>query len=207
MASSYYRQQLEAWLKTIDVKAGSVLDVGGAQEPIKDRIRSWDVKDYKILDIAEPHKCKQKPDIICDLNKEIVYHKNYTQHENCIDIIYLENKFNIIFCLEVAEYLFDPLTAIRNLNSLLVIGGILYMSFPFVYPTHEPAENDYLRYTKFGVEKLLTENGFEIEYNLPRLATSDLIEHFYSEENMRYKGAMRTHTVHDIGYLVKAIKK
>ena len=42
---SNVRRQLEAWLKTIDVKADCVLDVGGAQLPVKGRTKSWEVKE------------------------------------------------------------------------------------------------------------------------------------------------------------------
>ena len=41
-------QQLEDWIKTLDV-SGSVLDIGGSQNPIKGRTKSWDVNEYKIL--------------------------------------------------------------------------------------------------------------------------------------------------------------
>jgi hypothetical protein len=50
---SFYRDQLENYLKTIDVKAETVFDVGGKEKPVKGRTKSWTVKNYEILDIPE----------------------------------------------------------------------------------------------------------------------------------------------------------
>jgi len=47
---SHYRNQLEEYLKTLDIKADRVLDVGGASNPVKSRVSSWNVKEYKIVD-------------------------------------------------------------------------------------------------------------------------------------------------------------
>ena len=40
--------------------------------------------------------------------------------------------------------------------------SILYISFHFIYPAHNPTEQDYLRYTPNGAVKLLEETGFRI---------------------------------------------
>lgn len=196
--SSFYREQLEDWLSEIDVNASAVLDVGGSDNPIKGRTRTWNTSIYRIVDLENPHK-GEKPDWILDLNTG----------EMKVDIS--ENPFfpDVIFCLEVFEYIWNPVVALKCINKMLDNGGLLYISFPFVYPVHEPAESDYLRYTKFGVQKLLEETGFEIIDNKSRIATeggSELIS-FYSKERMRYKGALRTNTIQDIGYLVTARKK
>jgi len=162
--SSYTRRQLEQYLKTIDVKADRVLDIGGSQNPIKKRTKSWEVKDYKILDLEQPHECEQKPDIICDINNY-----PFSTDENKMKIVEHKRYFNVAFCIEVSEYWFDPMTALCNTNSFLVQGGILYISFHFIYPAHNPVDQDYLRYTPRGIEKLLKESGFEIEEMIPRL--------------------------------------
>lgn len=193
--SSKTRQQLEAWLKTIDVKADRVLDIGGSQNPIKGRTRSWDVKDYKILDLEQPHECKQKPDFIADLNDKI-----YSNGKR-----YSGEKFDILFCMEVFEYLYRPHYAIRNMGTFLKQGGILYLSTHFIYPVHNPTWNDYMRYTPAGIEKLLEEAGFEIEENIARRAQSNKIMEFYAEEGMRPAKHSADHMI--VGSLIKAIKK
>src|SRR5579862_8282621 len=50
--TSFFRQQLNAWLGMIDVSAQIVLDAGGGANPVKDKVQSWDVKEYIILDNA-----------------------------------------------------------------------------------------------------------------------------------------------------------
>lgn len=196
--NSYYRQQLEDWLKTIDVKADKILDIGGAQLPIKGRTKSWDVKDYKIMDLEKPHECKRKPDYKFDIQKYFVNNDNFYK---------MNEKFNICFCLEVSEYWLYPVQALYNIHFLLKPKGILYISFPFIYPHHNPEGYDYLRYTRWGIEKLLKETGFEIDYIKSRIATAGaaLLQKFYSIEGMRKCKDYINHN--EIGYLIKTIKK
>lgn len=175
---SYFREQLENWLKTIDVKTDVVFDVGGKANPIKKRVKSWNVKDYEILDLPE-----------YNLNiKNRVY-----------------KKANIIFCLEVMEYIYNPVEAINNLALLLEKGGILYISFPFIYPQHNPTERDFLRYTPVGVEKLLKIGGFGIIEHEYREVSLDnpFLQQFYSIDGMRTAKGLN-HRV--TGSLIKAKK-
>lgn len=187
---SFTRQQLENWLKTIDVKADRVLDVGGAQKPVKSRTASWEVEDYIIFDLENPHE-GESPDFAMDLNE-------YIDAPN-------EQKADVVFCLEVMEYVYDPFNSIMNLNRLLKTGGVLYISFPFIYPVHNPVQDDCLRYTKRGAEKLLEKAGFEIEQYVPRFADQpNVLMSWFHIERMRpaknYKG-------HDeVGCLIKAKK-
>uniref|UniRef100_A0A6M3M7S6 Putative methyltransferase n=1 Tax=viral metagenome TaxID=1070528 RepID=A0A6M3M7S6_9ZZZZ len=71
MASSP-RTQLESWLKGIDVRADSVLDVGSGQKGIKGRTKSFEVNELIGLDLDKPHK-GEKQDIVCDLNYPIEF--------------------------------------------------------------------------------------------------------------------------------------
>jgi len=61
---SYFREALENWLKNIDVECESCLDVGGGELPVKDRVKSFKVEVYKILD----HDAQFNPDYFFDLN-------------------------------------------------------------------------------------------------------------------------------------------
>ena len=66
ISMSNYRDQLESYLKTLDIKADRVLDVGGAALLVKDRVKSWDVEEYKIAD----NNIEQgESDFYIDLNK------------------------------------------------------------------------------------------------------------------------------------------
>lgn len=182
---SYYREQLESWIKKIDVECDSVLDVGGGEKPIPKRVRSFKVRRYKILDVDAQYR----PDYFADINY----------------INDIEDPFDCLFCLEVFEYIWNPVQAIENISSFLKPGGIAYVSFPTIYPVHNPYGMDYMRYTKFGVEKLLG-TAFQTWEITPRVATQGLasLSSFYSMEGMH--PLKNTSIVFDIGYLVKAVK-
>ncbi len=188
---SYFREQLENWLKQIDVEAKSVLDVGGGENPIKTRVKSWKVQDYKILD----HDAQFKPDYFADLNYSLD-----------LKILGLPRP-NVIFCLEVFEYIFNPVQAMKNLFDLLEEDGTAYISFPTIYPLHNPAGIDYLRYSKNAIEKLLTEAGFSTWEITPRMVTEGLstLKDFYTIEGMH--PMKNTADVFALGYMVKAYKK
>ena len=177
---SNYRDILEAYLKTLDIKADRVLDVGGAALPVKGRVKSFDVKEYDILDLPN-----------YDLNYR------FTLTKQSVDIV---------FCLEVMEYIFNPFIAIENLGRLLVDGGILYITFQFLYPVHNPKEADYMRYTKQGAIKLLNEEGFKILKVIPRTMTPEgqvLIRQFRIAEGMHAaKGVVHN----ELGVIIKAQK-
>lgn len=218
------RIQLESWLKEIEVVEGNVLDIGGSQLPIGKRLHNtalyWD--NYKILDLEQPHECKQKPDIVCDINKHLIM---YTRGEDIYkdtqstkpDIIstkeeeeYLEKNwfkdyFDNVFLLEVTEYLWNPIQAFKNINFFMKQGGILYLSTHFLYPIHNPKEEDYLRYTPNGIRKILKETGFEIVDERPRLLDNeDLYRGLISNEGMKPSKDSNEHNCQ--GMLIKCKK-
>ena len=169
---SFYRDQLENYLKTIDVKTETVFDVGGKEKPVKGRTKSWTVKNYEILDIPEH-----------DLN---VLFPNPKQ---C----------NLIFCLEVFEYLIDPVTAMKNIKNMLTNGGEAIVSFPLVYPVHNDVNFDSLRFTETGVKRLAKHVGLTVKsINYRKTRTNSLVK-YYSEDGMKMAKGMN----HDItGYIV-----
>ena len=192
------RKQLEEWLKKIDVPAGSkVLDVGGSQKSIVGRIKSWGADVYKVLDLPKPHEEHVPVDIKGDI-QEVMF--NYPDG--------IQPEFDIVFCLEVTEYWFNPLQALDNIKGFLLRGGILYISFNFVYPHHNPADADFLRYTRAGAVKLLDEAGFgEIEVTT-RVDESKSLVKFYDAEGMRRALGDPENPInhHAVGWLVKCKK-
>ena len=72
MSASYTRAQLEKWLKTIDVKADRVLDIGSSQNGIKGRTKSFEVVECVGLDLKNPHQ-GGKADIVLDINEPIEF--------------------------------------------------------------------------------------------------------------------------------------
>lgn len=193
--SSYSRVQLEEWLGNIDVPEGAkVVDIGGSQKPITvGRVKTWKASEYKILDLPVPHE-GVAPDIALDI-------QNYIEVESDL----WNYNFDIAFCLEVTEYWWKPFDALRNINSLLKVGGILYISFHFIYPPHKPAGTDYLRYTNQGVMKLLKEAGFgNLEFTLRFAKNPELLMSFYACEGMK---KLDTEMPDVVGYLIKCTKE
>lgn len=196
MRTSFFRQQLEAWLANIDVSAQKVLDAGGSAKPVNRRVRSWNVDEYIILDnCLEPHETR--PSIVADLNLPF-------SRQNGPSALDQVATFDLIFCLEVMEYIWNPVVALENLNLLLQQRGRLYISFPFIYPIHDPVGHDFLRYTQEGVSKLLTETGFEVnDVFVRRIRNPKLLTAAYNADHMHGRdGDTLGHT----GYCVSATK-
>lgn len=168
--SSSYRLELDKWLSQLDVKAERVLDIGGSQLPVKGRTNSWDVKTYLIADLPEPHVGSPKPDIEIDLN----YQRSAEG-----------NQFDLIFCLEVFDYIFDPMSALNNLNSYLKPNGTAWVTFPSFYPLHQPVEDDALRYMPGGIVKLAENAGLSVEQMIMRRPETDMLMQTWRAERMR----------------------
>lgn len=123
-------------------------------------MKSWEVKEYRILDLPEH-----------DIEK-MVYKRP------------IPPKADIVFCLEVFEYLIDPVVALKNIKSLMNEGGKAYITFAFVYPMHEELELDSLRYTETGIVRLAECVGLEVSNITYRTDRSGLLQSFYSIDGM-----------------------
>lgn len=172
--SSSYRLELNRWLAELEVLADTVYDVGGSQEQIKNRVKSWQVKDYLVFDLEQPHADSPKPDVVCDLN---------VKHQPVLHDY--RGLADTVFCLEVFDYVYDPVNAFKIIYDLLKPGGLAYISFPFFYPTHNPIEDDCLRYTEFGIRKLAGRVGFKISKIIPRRPETNAIDNLWRAERMR----------------------
>lgn len=173
---SWYRHQLEAWLAELDVKAGTVLDIGGKQGEVKKRTKSWDVKEYKVLDIPE-----------FDIEKNRIF-----------------EEADIIFCLEVFEYLINPLEAMKNIKLTLKKGGKAYITFAFAYPHHNELELDSLRYTETGIKRIVNKVGLKVTDIRYRTDRTGLLKAFYQEDGMHPSKQYHHHDV--TGFIVEVTK-
>jgi len=192
---SFYRNQLEAYLKRINVKAHRVLDLGGASNPIQGRVNSFKSDEYICFDLGVEEA--KRSYIKFDINEPLEQLTGFKEEDF---------KFDTIFCLEVFEYVYNPIEAINNIYRLLDDNGLAYISFPTQYPLHEPKEIDYLRYTRKAIEKYADIFGLEILEIVPRVATEGLsnLSKFYSREGMH--PVKHDSSVFDIGYMVKISK-
>ena len=189
--SSSYRDELNRWLEQLDVKADRVLDIGGSQKSLKPRVKSWEVGQLRIADLPNPHENSPKPDIELDLNADILDHKIFIDDYEGYDLI---------FCLEVFEYVWSPRDAMQTISDLLKNGGHAWVTFPSIYPVHEPVKDDALRYMPGGIEKLAQATGLVVDRMIPRRPESRLFESFVSAERMR---AAKGVDHHFTGFIVR----
>lgn len=187
---SYYKQQLNDWKATLDVKADVVFDIGGAQDPIKGMTKSWDVKDYKIVDLEVPHVEKQKPDIDQDMNLELKGH-----------ILQYHHEVDLIFMLGVMDYVINPNIAMANINLLLKDNGTAWVEFPFAYAHHEPLMEEGCRYSEGCINRLTKQAGLEIVEIIRKMERSGLLRQWYAAEGQR---TARDYSYHGVtGFIVK----
>jgi hypothetical protein len=191
------RTQLEAWIKQLDVKATKCLDVGGSQLNVLGRLGGSQFVDYKILDLEKPHENSTPPDIALDLNRKYAM-EEWAKYKGY---------FSVAFCLEVMEYCYNPLQALKNINYFMKKGAKLHISFHFYYPIHKPHGTDMLRYTEFGAYKLLEEAGFEVgkvDMKYPEVQSAALLEQYDAIEGNKRDGEYNRHYIN--GYLITATK-
>lgn len=186
---SYYKQQLNDFVADQEVKADTVFDIGGAQNPIKGRTASWEVKDYKIIDLAVPHVEAQHPDIEHDMNKPWVGN----------------GKADLIYCLGVSDYIINPNIFMDNIYKMLDIDGVAWVEFPFVYPIHNPVDDEGCRYSEGCIRRLAKQANLKIDgiiYKRPKPGNQLLLA-FYSQDGMRAARGV-DHNV--TGYIVRFTK-
>jgi SAM-dependent methyltransferase len=89
-----------------------------------------------------------------------------TLHSGRVDIVASADaipvesgSFDAVLCTQLLEHVPEPLEVIRELRRVLVDGGVLISTVPFAWEEHE-LPHDYFRYTKQGVEHLLSRGGF-----------------------------------------------
>ena len=178
------RRQIETWLSTLTI-SGSVIDIGGLFWPAKGRTKTWEVDNYRILDVKEGRK-GIKTDYLYDLNKPA----QFSQH--------ILRRFDIAFCIEVTDHFWNPVQAFKSIGHLLKPEGLLYISSNFLFPHHTGF--DCIRLTRTGLEKILTETGFKVLEITPRFAVDDTLS------KAMHKESKVVYHENEIGYFVIAKK-
>lgn len=192
---SYYKQQLNDFVAGLDVKAKIVLDIGGAQNPIKGRTAGWEVEDYKVVDLEVPHVEKQKPDIVWDMN---------LANPKLLDDSWNFGRVDLIFMLGVMDYVINPNIAMQNVYDLLKPGGSAWVEFPFAYAHHEPVRDEGCRYSEGCINRLADQAGLKITETIRKMERSGLLRRWYSEEGQRMSANYKYHGV--TGFIVRLEK-
>ena len=68
---------------------------------------------------------------------------------------------DVVLSIQVIEHLERPHDAFIEAHRILKAGGIMLVTFPFLYPVHA-APHDYMRYTRFYLSMIANRAGFEI---------------------------------------------
>ncbi len=122
----------------------------------------------RLLDIGCGEKTKQY--LIGDSVREYVGldHQNSLHSLARVDIIGTayeipvpDRSFDSVLCTAVLEHLEDPGRALKESFRVLRPGGHALYTVPLFWHIHE-APRDFYRYTKYGLEHLFGEAGFEI---------------------------------------------
>lgn len=173
---SFYRKQLEDYLATTNVAADLLYDIGGKQKSVQGRTKSWNVKKIVCLDVPE-------------------YDLNEPQK--------LETQADFVFCLEVFEYLIDPLQALKNISAAMKPNATAIVTFPFVYPIHNEVAFDSLRYTETGIKRMAEKAGLKVKKVTNRKTINNTLVRYYKEDGMK----MAKDQNHDItGYIFEFTK-
>jgi SAM-dependent methyltransferase len=74
-----------------------------------------------------------------------------------------DSSADCILSTSVLEHIREPMLLFSEMSRILKTGGHLILSVPFLYQIHEEPD-DFFRYTRFGLEKLSKDAGFEIVF-------------------------------------------
>lgn len=124
--------------------SGKILDVGCGQKPYKSL---FSFKEYIGMDVDQSGHSHKNEDV------DVFYDGKTFPFEN--------ESFDSAISNQVLEHIFNPDEHLKEINRVLRNGGKLLLSVPFVWDEHEQPY-DYARYSSFGLEYLLKNNGFEI---------------------------------------------
>lgn len=127
---SPHRNQLEKYFRTfLPQFEGPILDIGSKNR----RYDSF---------------LKERPVAI-----DIVENKDKGVSEgNILCLDFIDQSFESVVCLEVLEYVLNTDKAIGEVSRVLKKGGVFSFSIPFMYREHQDA----VRYTKIGLQEILS---------------------------------------------------
>jgi len=127
----------------VDIICGDLADLGCGTVPLYEVYKAR-ADTITCIDWGESKHDLQYADILCDLNEAIPIG---------------DESFDTVVLTDVLEHIGNPANLISEISRMLRPGGTLLATVPFVYPLHEQPY-DFTRFTRYGLEKILTETGF-----------------------------------------------
>lgn len=193
MASLYKQQQID-YLKSRVYEVDQVLDVGGGDKRA-DEYTTVKANRYLVMD-NDP---AASPDFLWNLND--------FGHPEEVFAIERDPHFDLIFCLNVFEYINQSYNAMANLYTWLRPGGKLVVTLPFIYPLHNPVGIDYTRYTHEWARWVFYQKFKFRQVDIKVLeatAGAELLRQFYLAEKMHMRKG--DNSWREIGCIVEAVK-
>jgi SAM-dependent methyltransferase len=124
---------------------GKLADLGCGHVPFYETYKPY-ITENSCIDWPNSAHVNQYLDLTCDLNQPIPLP---------------DSLFNTIIISEVLEHISEPDLIWSEMTRLLMPGGKILLSVPFLYRIHE-APYDFYRYTEFALQKYATKNKLEI---------------------------------------------
>jgi SAM-dependent methyltransferase len=118
-----------------------VLDAGAGDAPYRELFGG---SDYRTVDWAQsPHAGGRSADVVAPLDA----------------LPLADASFDVVLCTQVLEHVARPAAVLGELRRVLVPGGRLWVTVPFVGELHEEP-HDYWRYTSHGLREVVETAGF-----------------------------------------------
>lgn len=73
---------------------------------------------------------------------------------------FCDGSFDAVLSTQVLEHVTSPAAVLGEAARVLRAGGVFLLTIPFVAAEHEEP-HDYFRFTRYGIQSLLEQNGFE----------------------------------------------
>jgi len=151
------------WIKAIKQKINSLIGNAVVWPSIQ-----TELGDYKVYFKGNVLNAGSGGDDISELITGRIYNQDIVKWNENVHFVSPLNKipvedgfFDAIICNAVLEHVENPVEIIRELSRVLKSGGYLYLCIPFMQPEHK-APADYQRYTIDGIQKLVTDQSFEV---------------------------------------------
>jgi len=147
----YLLKDLKTVAKKYSIK-GDVIDIGCGSMPYKELFS--DVSKYTGIDFKFYSKnstfLKNKPDIY--------FPESYTK---TLDLPLKSNSFDATLSFQVLEHHKNPEKLIQECIRVTRKGGLIILSFPFIWGLHEEP-TDYYRFTEYAISELAKKYGARV---------------------------------------------
>lgn len=142
----FIRKSIFSFIKNnLNKLEGKLLDVGCGKMPYKEFIlKNSKITTYVGIDIEKAHY----DDVIVS---DLIWDGENIPVE--------DSSFNNILLTEVLEHCPSPKVVLDEANRVLVTGGNILITVPFIFPLHESPYDEY-RYTPYSLKRILEECKF-----------------------------------------------